>query len=581
MRSSKLMRQLGPALLCTGLVFGLLVTGPELAAQRTITVCSSGCDYATIQQAIDAASAGDTIEVRAGTYLENLTISDKQDLILQGAGRDQVTLDGSLRAAEQDIIPGILILNSRNITIRGFKIINSRRGLEAINSTLLLLEANAFENNLRQGIAIADDSEAQLVGNIVKGTQPDRDGAHGQGIDIFGSQAVLQDNTIIDSADCGLRVTHSGERPGQASGSNNTIQNNKGGDLCGNAPLTLLAQPPPEGTLEQVAVPTDVSTIQEAVNKVKVGGTITVAAGTYQEQVQIYKSVKIIGAGPDQTVLQAPGPEWTALNIATDQLDVMIEGLKVTGGRRGVQIDTGPAGSVNLRNVKVESNGSGGVSEGGIMIFGQGVTTLDQAGVSGNRGEGGLWAFGQPKITIQNSTISQNNWDGLVADGQSTITIENSKVMQNARGIAAFDQTVLTIRTSTISENLNPPGERNTGWGIVLWDSVRATIVGSTIARNEGVAVKMAVAVQATLQDNTVIGNMLNGILVGDTSVANETIQAELSRNQIQNNANCGVWTDRDPRITITGQGNMISGNAVANLCGDLSKFPPGFGGGK
>jgi hypothetical protein len=558
MRSSKLMRQLGPALLCTGLVFGLLVTGPELAAQRTITVCSSGCDYATIQQAIDAASAGDTIEVRAGTYLENLTIRDKQDLILQGAGRDQVTLDGSLRAAERDIIPGILILNSKNITVRGFKIINSRRGLQAINSTLLLLEANAFENNLRQGIAI-NDSEAQLVSNIVKGTQPDRGGAHGQGIDIFGSQAVLQDNTIIDSADCGLRVTHSGERPGQASGSNNTIQNNKGGDLCGNAPLTLLAQPPPEGTLEQVAVPTDVPTIQEAVNKVKVGGTITVAAGTYQEQVQIYKSVKIVGVGPDQTVLQAPGPEWIALNIATDQLDVMIEGLKVTGGRRGVQIATGLAGSVTLRNVKVESNGSRGSTDVGILVFGQGIVTLDQTSISRNQGFRGLWAFGQPQVTLQNSTISQNSGSGIEAIGQSTIT----------------------IRTSTISENLNPPGERNSGWGIVLWDSVRATIVGSTIVRNEGVAVKMAVAVQATLQDNTVIGNMLNGILVGDTRVANETIQAELSRNQIQNNANCGVWTDRDPGIRITGQGNTISGNAVANLCGDLSKFPPGFGGGK
>ena len=552
------MRRLGPALLGAGAMLGLLVGGPELAAQRTITVCSSGCDYATIQQAIDAASAGDTIEVRAGTYLENLTIRDKQDLILQGAGRDQVTLDGSLKAAERDIIPGILIRNSKNITIRGFKIINSRRGLEARNSTLLLLEANAFENNLRQGMAISD-SEAQLVGNIVKGTQPDRDGAHGQGIDIFGSQAVLQGNTSVDNADCGLRVTHSGERPGQASGSNNTIQNNKGGDLCGNAPLTLLAQPPPEGTLEQVAVPTDVPTIQEAVNKVKVGGTITVAAGTYQEQVQIYKSVKIVGAGLDQTVLQAPGPEWTALNIATDQLDVVIEGLKVTGGRRGVQIDTGLAGSVTLRNVKVESNGSRGSTDVGILVFGQGIVTLDQTSISRNQGFRGLWAFGQPQVTLQNSTISQNSGSGIEAIGQSTIT----------------------IRTSTISENLNPPGERNSGWGIVLWDSVRATIVGSTIARNEGVAVKMAVAVQATLQDNTVIENMLNGILVGDTRVANETIQAELSRNQIQNNANCGVWTDRDPRITITGQGNMISGNAVANLCGDLSKFPPGFGGGK
>jgi hypothetical protein len=33
--SSKLLRRLGPALLCAGAVFGLLVTGPELAAQRT------------------------------------------------------------------------------------------------------------------------------------------------------------------------------------------------------------------------------------------------------------------------------------------------------------------------------------------------------------------------------------------------------------------------------------------------------------------------------------------------------------------------------------------------------------------
>ena len=33
--SRKLLQKLGPALLCTGLVFGLLVGGPELAAQRT------------------------------------------------------------------------------------------------------------------------------------------------------------------------------------------------------------------------------------------------------------------------------------------------------------------------------------------------------------------------------------------------------------------------------------------------------------------------------------------------------------------------------------------------------------------
>ena len=43
---------------------------------------SGGADYLSIQAAIDNASAGDTIEVRSGTYYENVNISIQ--LILQG-----------------------------------------------------------------------------------------------------------------------------------------------------------------------------------------------------------------------------------------------------------------------------------------------------------------------------------------------------------------------------------------------------------------------------------------------------------------------------------------------------------------
>jgi autotransporter-associated beta strand protein len=57
-----------------------------------------GHDYSTIQSAIDAAQPGDTVDIAAGTYLENIVIN-KSGITVEGAGQGQTIIDGQQRGS--------------------------------------------------------------------------------------------------------------------------------------------------------------------------------------------------------------------------------------------------------------------------------------------------------------------------------------------------------------------------------------------------------------------------------------------------------------------------------------------------
>ena len=62
---------------------------------RIITVALDGTgDFTSIQEAVDAASQGDTIALAPGLYPQDVTIHSKQNIKLIGAGADKVTLLG-------------------------------------------------------------------------------------------------------------------------------------------------------------------------------------------------------------------------------------------------------------------------------------------------------------------------------------------------------------------------------------------------------------------------------------------------------------------------------------------------------
>lgn len=84
----------------------LLASTPALGA--TLTVGPSGM-YPTIGAALVAASAGDTIQVAAGTYAEDLDITKR--VTIEGAGPALTILQGSG--------PGAIVDIRRNFTLRG------------------------------------------------------------------------------------------------------------------------------------------------------------------------------------------------------------------------------------------------------------------------------------------------------------------------------------------------------------------------------------------------------------------------------------------------------------------------------
>ena len=93
----------------------LLVAG---ASATTISVCPGGCDYTSIQAAIDVANPRDAIEVHSGTYREIVVVNKQLTLtgLDTGSGIPIVDAGGSGSA---------ITLSADGITLDGVEAINA------------------------------------------------------------------------------------------------------------------------------------------------------------------------------------------------------------------------------------------------------------------------------------------------------------------------------------------------------------------------------------------------------------------------------------------------------------------------
>ena len=184
----------------------------DTAAAGQIMLVGSG-GFATIQEAINAAASGDTILITAGTYTEDLTITDKAIAVVgSGAG---VTLNGTVQVS--DSMDTADVLRFENIDINatgkshGISVRNSATDVAGVNGGSIVLDDVSISNANEIGFFYAHPANGSSPTNpdtvgsisILNSTFADNGhlvtGARGQGhVNLFGFNGNLTvDNVTL------------------------------------------------------------------------------------------------------------------------------------------------------------------------------------------------------------------------------------------------------------------------------------------------------------------------------------------------------------------------------------------------
>jgi hypothetical protein len=173
------------------LVLGSLTVAPAAYAQ-TLTVCPSGCEFTTIQPAIDSAGSGDTIQIFSGVYRSEgpiAVITDKS-LVLQGVG---ATVLGCSERTSCHVMVQLSCSQSHQITIKRLTIQSGESSLDGNltnHGCKLKLIDSAILGNSGDGIVHQGRGTLTIKDSEVSG--------HDGGIIISESKAFIINSTVTD-----------------------------------------------------------------------------------------------------------------------------------------------------------------------------------------------------------------------------------------------------------------------------------------------------------------------------------------------------------------------------------------------
>jgi len=225
----------------------------------------------------------------------------------------------------------------------------------------------------------------------------------------------------------------------------------------------------------------DYTRIQDAVNAVGNGDTILVAAGTYNENVDVTKSINIIGAGAEITTVKAYNPNASVFHITANYAN--ISGFTITGSTGGYYSGIyGFKAGIYIDHAFYANISNNNASNNSIGIF---VNDYPNAYIINNTATNnyfaGIWLYYAENNIILNNTVNSNKEMGIRLDDSMNNVISNNVANSNLlTGIWIFGSGRNIITNNTAEENGNEDYEVVSQ---INWDN---TACSNTLENNTG-----------------------------------------------------------------------------------------------
>jgi len=279
------------------------------------------------------------------------------------------------------------------------------------------------------------------------------------------------------------------------------------------------------------AGPGNYTKIQDAIDNASDGDTVFVFNGTYFENIEINKSIRLFGENREKTIIDGDGGIMVVSLILMALVEsVTVKGFTIQNGRIGINYDTG-INNINSNSIFPNHNHSSSAG------FSNNIIINNEIGIIV-----GWWS---ENVDLYNNVIMKNKKGVLLEPNTNFNWVFENSIMDNNYGICADYSSFNNIFDNFISSNKND--------GISLSNSYSNTITGNTISLNKNNGIYLYSHSEGnSIEKNNIFDNNL-GICLDSHCNFND-----IEGNNFSNNDWKGI-------LFTSSSGNTIKNNKISN----------------